>query len=467
MWTSSADHPAPHSASIPPHDPRASLAYDTIIIGGGPAALSGTLTLGRARRRVLVVDDRRPRYQSGDRAHEVLGTDGSPALDLLGDGREELSQHGVEVVRATVSTVRDVVRGLAVQLSDGRVVHARSVVVASGVDVVEEPADDADSADGSRAGAPTADGGTQALDALPVTPDPRPRDAFLAELSLARVDTSVGSLLRVDDSGRTGHPRIWAAGTVVDPRLDPSASAGQGSMVAGSVNVALVQEETDNALFSGTSWPDVAEDGFWEDLYSRASRRWSGRPNQALVDMLEERVVLGPGTDSVRGTAVDIGCGEGADAIWLAQNGWETTGVDVSTTAIGRAEEDARKAEVPSERLCFSADGLRGLPEASRFDLVCTSYLHAPSQDLREHLLQDAARRVTEDGMLFVLSHVMPADDRSAPGRTVSAEQAIRELGLDPATWGVEHMRTYPSTVIDPSGRVVERADRAMLMHRA
>lgn len=416
--------------------------------------MSGALVLGRVRRRVLVIDDEHPRYRSADRTLDVLGTDGSSALDLLDDG-EELSRDGVEVVHAAVSAVREVARGLSVHLSDGRVVHARSVLVASDVDIVDEAAAD------------PADGGMRPLGTLRATPDPRPRDDFLTELSLARVDTPVGSLLRVDESGRTGHPRVWAAGTVVDPRLHVSASVGQASMVAGSVNVALAQEDADNALFSGTSWPDVAEDGFWENLYSRTSRRWSGRPNQALVDMLEEHVVLGPGTGSVRGTAVDIGCGEGADAIWLAQNGWQTTGVDVSTTAISRAEEDAREAAVPSERLRFSADGLRGLPEASRFDLVCTSYLHAPSQDLRERLLQDASRRVAEDGMLFVLSHVMPADGGSATPHPESAEQVIRELGLDPATWGVERMRTSLSTVIEPSGRVVERADRAVLMRRA
>lgn len=255
-------------------------------------------------------------------------------------------------------------------------------------------------------------------------------------------------------------------------------------MVGGAVNAALVEEDGDLALFGATTWPDLAEDGFWEDVYSRTARRWTGRANPALVEALSstsgpaDRAARSHGETSahdegsaerevpVRGTAVDIGCGEGADAIWLARHGWDTTGVDVSSTAIARAQEDARAAHVPEDRLRFTADGLRGLPADARFDLVTTSYLHAPSQDLRENLLRDASRLVAEDGRFFVLSHVLPSVDADTPARASTGVETVAELGLDPAVWEVEALCEHRSAVIVPTGEVVERLDRSLLLRR-
>src|SRR5215208_437768 len=73
---------------------------------------------------------------------------------------------------------------------------------------------------------------------------------------------------------------------------------------------------------------DVEAERFWEDHYRRRERVWSGRPNPVLVDVVGS---LRPGT------ALDLGCGEGGDAIWLARQGWRVTAVDVSATALDRA----------------------------------------------------------------------------------------------------------------------------------
>jgi 2-polyprenyl-3-methyl-5-hydroxy-6-metoxy-1,4-benzoquinol methylase len=66
----------------------------------------------------------------------------------------------------------------------------------------------------------------------------------------------------------------------------------------------------------------------WEFRYAQTSQRWSGLPNATLVDLVAS---LTPGR------AVDLGCGEGADAIWLARQGWRVLGVDISPTAVARA----------------------------------------------------------------------------------------------------------------------------------
>src|SRR5687768_8912240 len=74
---------------------------------------------------------------------------------------------------------------------------------------------------------------------------------------------------------------------------------------------------------------------FWEEKYAGATGIWSGQPNGALVD---EAADLAPGH------ALDLGCGEGGDALWLAERGWTVTGLDLSPTALARAGAAARAA---------------------------------------------------------------------------------------------------------------------------
>jgi thioredoxin reductase len=72
-------------------------SYDVVIIGGGPAGLGAALTLSRARRRVLVVDAGRPRNARAAHAHNYLGREGVPPLELLAIGRDEVADYGGEV----------------------------------------------------------------------------------------------------------------------------------------------------------------------------------------------------------------------------------------------------------------------------------------------------------------------------------------------------------------------------------
>jgi 2-polyprenyl-3-methyl-5-hydroxy-6-metoxy-1,4-benzoquinol methylase len=81
--------------------------------------------------------------------------------------------------------------------------------------------------------------------------------------------------------------------------------------------------------------PDPADPtSFWEQRYAGTSGIWSGRPNRALVDKAS---ALTPGR------ALDLGCGEGGDALWLAARGWTVTGLDLSATALRRADDAARQ----------------------------------------------------------------------------------------------------------------------------
>src|SRR3712207_2787200 len=113
---------------------------------------------------------------------------------------------------------------------------------------------------------------------------------------------------------------------------------------------------------------DVEAERFWEDRYRRRGRVWSGRPNPVLVDVVGS---LRPGT------ALDLGCGEGGDAIWLARQGWRVTAIDISTTALDRAAADAATAGV-ADRIDFRQHDLALTFPSGAFDLVSAQYLHSP-----------------------------------------------------------------------------------------
>ncbi|MBD2818802.1 class I SAM-dependent methyltransferase [Streptomyces parvulus] len=134
---------------------------------------------------------------------------------------------------------------------------------------------------------------------------------------------------------------------------------------------------------------------FWEARYRDTDRVWSGRPNELLV---REASDLDPGT------ALDLGCGEGADAVWLASRGWRVTGVDISGTALERAAGHAADAGV-GDRVSWERHELgRSFPEGS-FDLVSAHYLQSPVELDQPAVLRAAARAVAPGGTLLLVLH--------------------------------------------------------------
>jgi thioredoxin reductase len=105
-------------------------SYDVVVVGGGAAGLSAALVLGRARRRVAVVDAGMPRNAPAAHMHGFLSRDGMPPADLLAAGRLETTGYGVELIEGQVAEVE---AGFAVRLAGDRVLHARRVLVATGV----------------------------------------------------------------------------------------------------------------------------------------------------------------------------------------------------------------------------------------------------------------------------------------------------------------------------------------------
>ncbi|OXM48337.1 thioredoxin reductase [Amycolatopsis thailandensis] len=104
--------------------------YDVVIIGGGVAGLSAALVLGRARRKVVVIDGGSPRNAPAAHAHGFLTRDGIPPKELLTIGRDEVRAYGVEIVDDVVHRLR---HDKAVELASGRVISGRRIVVTTGL----------------------------------------------------------------------------------------------------------------------------------------------------------------------------------------------------------------------------------------------------------------------------------------------------------------------------------------------
>ncbi len=305
----------------------------------------------------------------------------------------------------------------------------------------------------------TADGGSHPIDALFTAGRPRAHEDFLAHLELARTETPFGSFLAVDPAGKTSNDRIWAAGNVASPMANVPMSIGAGTMAGAALNGALVGWDFDAA--TRADWPEVAPVDFWEERYRGSDSVWSGRVNHSFA---------AAAATLEAGTALEFGCGEGADAIWLAQQGWQVTGVDISPTAIGRATEAATKAGLAPDGVRFIAADLAGWSTDDTYDLVTASFLHSPVAFDRTSALSEAAGYVRPGGHLLVVSHAAapPWADPSSDHHHdfLSPTDEVESLALDPEQWTtvLAEVRARPATA--PDGQPVTLDDSVILLRR-
>ena len=333
--------------------------------------------------------------------------------------------------------------------------RVRARLLARGIRVVDAAATRVDAPGDRLAAVITADGVGHPVDALFTMPQPHLAIDFAAALGLGRDDEAPGAPVQVDGRGATSHPRVWAAGNLIVPYGNVPLAMGSGSMAGAGANAALVDEDAMRAVAARRDERNTT----WEQRYADADRVWSGRVNAttaAVAGTLE------------RGTALEIGCGEGADAVWLAQRGWTVTAVDVSATAIARAKAAARERGLD---IAFGAtDALDALPEGA-YDLVVSSFLHSTESDFpRIEILRGAAARVAPGGRMLSVSHVtVPAraHDHAVdlpPMRTPVEELAL--LNLDQAEWAVELAELRTREAVGPDGDPVPLDDGVLLLRR-
>ncbi|WP_370618438.1 class I SAM-dependent methyltransferase [Mumia sp. Pv 4-285] len=137
------------------------------------------------------------------------------------------------------------------------------------------------------------------------------------------------------------------------------------------------------------------EPSSWDERYSGEETIWSGKPNAQLVN---EASALAPGT------ALDVGCGEGGDVIWLAGQGWRATGADFSANGLARAARHAEEAGVADRTDWWQVDARTFSAEGREFDLVSSHFLHPPDHGMIE-VTARLAEAVAPGGHLLVVGH--------------------------------------------------------------
>lgn len=198
---------------------------------------------------------------------------------------------------------------------------------------------------------------------------------------------------------------------------------------------------------------------FWETHYGRRPQVWSGQPNHALT---EETADLRPGT------ALDVGCGEGADAIWLAQRGWRVTAVDVSRTALDRGARAAAAAGV-AERIDWQRLDLAEGFAAGAYDLVTAQFLHSPIDLPRDRILRSAAAAVAPAGTLLVVGHAAPppwAEPAHADHIFPSPAATAGAIGLHDGDWVLVACEVRERQTTDPGGAASTITDSVVKARR-
>jgi 2-polyprenyl-3-methyl-5-hydroxy-6-metoxy-1,4-benzoquinol methylase len=140
---------------------------------------------------------------------------------------------------------------------------------------------------------------------------------------------------------------------------------------------------------------EMFEPASWDERYGTEQRVWSGNPNAQLVAEV---------SDLTPGTALDVGCGEGGDVIWLAGRGWAVTGADFSSNGLARAARHAEQAGVADRTEWWLVDARSFAADGRVFDLVTTHFLHPPDGGMLA-VTRRLSEAVAPGGHLLVVGH--------------------------------------------------------------
>ena len=208
---------------------------------------------------------------------------------------------------------------------------------------------------------------------------------------------------------------------------------------------------------------------FWENRYSESGKSWSGKVNVALE---HEIAGIKPGT------ALDLGCGEGGDALWLAHNGWAVTAVDISPSAlaIGAA------AQAPDDDITWVPADLATWVPPTTFDLVTSCFLHSFMELPREIVLRRAAVAVAPGGLLLIVGHSGRPHWGNPDGPEHDHEHEVADLPtpeevqsslfdnnpkLDSQEWVVLTSARIERPVLSPDGSPSTIADSVLKLQRS
>jgi SAM-dependent methyltransferase len=198
---------------------------------------------------------------------------------------------------------------------------------------------------------------------------------------------------------------------------------------------------------------------YWDQIWhgDRAGAMAAGRPNPHLLRQVGD---LAPGT------ALDAGCGAGAEAIWLAARGWQVTAADIATAALAHAAERAAAAGVAGRVRWVEADLSTWRPD-TRYDLVTTHYAHpaTPQLDFYDRI----ADWVAPGGTLLIVGHLHHGSaaghghgqghGETEPPASASVTAADITARFDLAEWEVVTAEQSHRPLTGPDGRAVSIHD--------
>ncbi len=205
--------------------------------------------------------------------------------------------------------------------------------------------------------------------------------------------------------------------------------------------------------------PSPSAKEYWEAHYGERERIWSGRVNTHLAEVVAK---LPPGR------VLDLGCGEGGDAVWLAEHGWQVTAVDISETAMQRAAEEARARGV-LERIDFQRHDLSDSFPDGTYDLISAQFLHSTVRLERPQILRNAVAAVAPGGRLVIVDHrSMPPWAKKVPHDHPfpSAEVVLADLDLPSAEWDRERVEAVDRMATGPDGEVATLLDNVIVLRR-
>lgn len=195
----------------------------------------------------------------------------------------------------------------------------------------------------------------------------------------------------------------------------------------------------------------------WESQYADSERRWSGKVNPTTANVVATLEV---------GHVLDLGCGEGGDAVWFAEQGWQVTAVDLSPTAVSRGRHAATERGV-GDRIELLALDLSTWSAPSTYDLVTATFFHSRTQFPRTEILRKAAARIRPGGHLLIVSHLFrthedlppwvrrhmeETGEQGPPAVDLTPHDEIAALDLAEDEWEVVRAEIHPREATGPDG---------------
>lgn len=205
------------------------------------------------------------------------------------------------------------------------------------------------------------------------------------------------------------------------------------------------------------STPDAKDT--WEQHYGERERIWSGRVNTRFAEVAS---TLKPGR------ALDLGCGEGADACWLAERGWYVVAVDISETALQRAAADA-DARGLGDRIDFRQHDLSDSFPVGTYDLVSAQFLHSMVHLDRPRVFSQAADAVRPGGLAVIVDHNGPppwASKLNHHHDFPSADDVVASLNLHATEWERVRVEPVEREATGPDGEVAMLTDNVIVLRR-